>query len=55
MGSYSDTQQGAIISKCGKRVDKFTDCANTLLARDYKGFGNQGMNGVISIKQPGKE
>lgn len=55
VGSYSDTRQGAIISKCGKCVDKFTDCANTLLARDYKGFGNQGMNGVISIKQPGKE
>lgn len=55
MGSYSDTRQGAIISKCRKCVDKFTDCANTLLARDYKGFGNQGMNGVISIKQPGKE
>lgn len=55
VGSYSDTRQVAIISKCGKCVDKFTDCANTLLARDYKGFGNQGMNGVISIKQPGKE
>lgn len=24
--------------------------ANALLARDYKGFGNQGMNGVIERK-----
>lgn len=50
VGSCSSTQQGAIISNCGKHIDKFTDCANTLLARDYKGFGNQGMNGIISIK-----
>lgn len=31
-------------------LDKETDIANTLLARDYKGFGNQGMNGVIEYK-----
>jgi hypothetical protein len=24
-----------------------TDIATTLMARDYKGFGNQSMNGVI--------
>jgi hypothetical protein len=27
------------------------DIANTLLARDYKGFGNQAMNGVIEIER----
>lgn len=41
------TQKTALVSdQCGK-LDKYTDCANTLLARDYKGFGNQSMNGVI--------
>ena len=24
-----------------------TDVASTLLARDYKGFGNQGMTGIV--------
>lgn len=37
----------AIISKQGCCLDKITDVACTLMARDYKGFGNQGMNGVI--------
>lgn len=41
------TQQGAIVSKQGKQIDKFTDIATTLCARDYKGFGNQGMTGVV--------
>ena len=27
-----------------------TDIATTLMARDYKGFGNQPMNGVIEWK-----
>lgn len=29
------------------QIDKQTDIANTLMARYYKGFGNQAMNGVI--------
>lgn len=37
----------ALVSKQCSRFDKETDVANTLLARDYKGFGNQAMNGVI--------
>lgn len=41
------SQVGAIVSKQGKQVDKFTDVATTLCARDYKGFGNQGMTGVV--------
>ena len=28
-------------------MDRETEVACTLLARDYKGFGNQGMNGVV--------
>ena len=39
-------QTGCIVSKQGKQIDKFTDVAATLMARDYKGFGNQGMTAV---------
>lgn len=45
----SKAQQGCIVSKQGKQIDKFTDIATTLCARDYKGFGNQGMTGVAEI------
>lgn len=38
-----------ILSQKGEKFDKATDVANTLLARDYKGFGNQGMNGVMNL------
>ena len=30
--------------------ERYTDIATTLMARDYKGFGNQSMNGVIEWK-----
>ena len=38
-----------IFSKQCNCFDKYSDVANTLLARDYKGFGNQGMNGVLEL------
>lgn len=38
-----------LISNQGTKFDKETEYANTLLARDYKGFGNQAMNAVIEI------
>ena len=38
-----------------KHIDHFTDYANTLMARDYKGFGNQGMNAVIFSKTTRKD
>ena len=41
------SQAGVIVSKQGKQIDKFTDVAATIGARDYKGFGNQGMTGVV--------
>ena len=41
--------QPAIISKQGTFLEKKTDIACTLMARDYKGFGNQGMNGVLEF------
>ena len=36
-------------------ISKITDKANTLMARDYKGFGNQEMNAVIQIKNNTKK
>ena len=46
-GKSIKNYEGAIISNQGKTVDSLTDIASTLMARDYKGFGNQGMTGVI--------
>lgn len=40
---------GILLSQQGKKFDKTTNVANTLMARDYKGFGNQSMNGVLEI------
>ena len=37
----------AMISNQGTQLGKETELASTLLARDYKGFGNQAMNYVI--------
>lgn len=57
VGSGTDEKyrQGAIVSKQAEHVDHLTDCANTLMARDYKGLGNQGMNAVIMQKPTRKE
>ena len=43
-----------LVSSKGKKFDKEIDIANTLLARDYKGFGNQAMNAVIKIPKDTK-
>lgn len=40
-------QKTALISNQASTFNKFTDYANTLLSRDYKGFGNQSMNAII--------
>ena len=40
-------QSGVKLSKKGSQFDGLSDTAMTLLARDYKGFGNQQMTGVI--------
>ncbi len=40
-------QIGAKLSQKGTTFDGYSDVAMTLLARDYKGFGNQPMTGVI--------
>jgi DNA (cytosine-5)-methyltransferase 1 len=39
-----------LIKNKGTEITKLTDNANTIMARDYKGFGNQEMNAVILIK-----
>ena len=49
-----------LVRNQGEEFSKETNCANTLLARDYKGFGNQEMNCVIennkvAIKQATKQ
>lgn len=38
---------GGIVKNCGKKFVKTTDIALTLLARDYKGFGNQNSNCAV--------
>ena len=47
MGYGSDLTIGLFSKQCSI-FNKEIDVANTLLARDYKGFGNQSMNGVIN-------
>ena len=45
---------GILLSKQATQIDKTINIANTLMARDYKGFGNQGMNGVLEIGKENK-
>lgn len=39
-----------LLKNQGAELEKKTDIATTLMARDYKGFGNQVTNGVIEWK-----
>ena len=40
----------SLLSNQATKIEKQIDIATTLMARDYKGFGNQPMNGVIEWK-----
>ena len=40
-----------LLSGQGSEFEKVTDVATTLMARDYKGFGNQSMNGVLECEK----
>lgn len=40
-------QETVLLSNKGTTYEKTTECVATLMARDYKGFGNQAMNAVI--------
>lgn len=48
--SYDRRITCSLSNQCGN-FDKEIELANTLLARDYKGFGNQSMNGVIQYEK----
>lgn len=61
-----DTMQGGYRQSCieirtillknkGSEITRETEVSNTLLARDYKGFGNQEMNAVMYIKNATKK
>lgn len=50
----STVKEPCVVSQCGKKIEKATDVATTLLARDYKGFGNQAMTGVVELEMVGK-
>jgi DNA (cytosine-5)-methyltransferase 1 len=50
----STIKEPCVVSECGKKIEKTTDIATTLLARDYKGFGNQAMTGVVELEMVGK-
>lgn len=45
--------QTLLLSKQATVIEKETTVANTLMARDYKGFGNQPMNAVMEITPQG--
>ena len=51
----SDDSVTVLVSSKGEKFEKEIDTANTLLARDYKGFGNQATNAVIKIPQATKQ
>lgn len=57
VGSDTDEKyrQGVIVSDYANHVNHITNCANTLMARDYKGFGKQSMNAVIIQKPTRRE
>lgn len=38
-----------LLSNKGTQYEKTIDCAATLMARDYKGFGNQAMTAVVEV------
>ena len=44
--TYRQTE-AVLLSNQGTKFEKITEVANCLMARDYKGFGNQVGNGVI--------
>ena len=41
---------GILLSNQGKKFEKTTETASTIMARDYKGFGNQISTGVLEMK-----
>lgn len=50
-GTCCHASLGAKLSNKGSQFDGYSDVALTLLARDYKGFGNQQMTGVVEFNE----
>ena len=46
-----EQMETVLLKNQASELVKFSDVSCTLMARDYKGFGNQEMNGVIEWKQ----
>lgn len=46
---YKDPRMGIVLRNQANELVRFTDESNCLLARDYKGFGNQEMTAVIDV------
>ena len=46
LATYRQTE-AVLLTEQGGQFEKKTDIATCLMARDYKGFGNQEANGVI--------
>ena len=44
-----------LLKQQGTDIERKTDIATTLMARDYKGFGNQSMNGVIECQKSNRQ
>lgn len=44
-----------LLSNKGTKYERTTECAATLMARDYKGFGNQAMNAVVEKTRGGAD
>lgn len=44
-----------LLSNKGTQYEKTIDCATTLMARDYKGFGNQAMTAVVEVAGGGAD
>ena len=43
----SKQMEPVFLKNQGEELQKFTDVSGTLLARDWKGFGNQAQTGVM--------
>ena len=43
-----------LLSCKGTKFEKFVEFCSTLMARDFKGFGNQAMTGVITVESKDK-
>lgn len=50
MGYGSSAAMTGMFSQYGTKLEHETMIANSILARDYKGFGKQSQNGVIDEK-----